>query len=89
MFKTHVGRWLLLLCSAACLWASPVMAQDVDIETQFKKVSPEEELRLRAILAAPLNKDVLKTELQRQVNEKRMAAKKLALRDAEDRKSVV
>lgn len=84
MFKTHVGRWLLLLCSAACLWASPVMAQDVDIETQFKKVSPEEELRLRAILAAPLNKDVLKTELQRQVNEKRMAAKKLALRDAEE-----
>lgn len=84
MPKSNFGRLLLCLCWIAFLSGRPVIAQDIDIETQFKKVSPEEELRLRAILAAPLNKDVLKSELQRQVNEKRMAAKKLALRDAEE-----
>lgn len=84
MLKPYLGRWLSLLCLITFCIGQPVFAQDIDIETQFKKVSTEEESRLRAILAAPLNKDVLKTELQRQVNDKRMAAKKLALRDAEE-----
>lgn len=84
MLNPHLTRWLLSLCCLVGVLVPVAMAQDVDIDTQFKKVSPEEEQRLRAVLAAPLNKDVLKTELQRQVNEKRMAAKKLAIRDAEE-----
>lgn len=84
MIQTKARQLLLFLCGAAFLLLQPALGQDIDIEAQFKKVSPEEELRLRAILATPFNKDVLKTDLQRQVNEKRMAAKKLALRDAEE-----
>lgn len=84
MLNLHFTRWLLSLCWLVCVLGQVVMAQDIDIETQFKKVSPEEEVRLRAVLATPLNKDVLKTELKRQVNEKRLAAKKLALRETEE-----
>jgi tetratricopeptide (TPR) repeat protein len=56
----------------------------MEIEANFKKVSAEEENRLREILATPLNKAALKINLEIQVNEKRMAAKKLALHDAEE-----
>jgi lipopolysaccharide biosynthesis regulator YciM len=35
-------------------------------------------------LATPLNKEALKVNIEKQVNEKRMAAKKLALRDTEE-----
>lgn len=71
--------WVLMLPLAGV-----VVAQDFEIETNFKKVSPEEEIRLRAILAAPLNKDALLANLEKQVTEKRMAAKKLALQDEEE-----
>ena len=66
------------------LCAGPAVAQDMEIEANFKKVSAEEENRLREILATPLNKAALKINLEIQVNEKRMAAKKLALHDAEE-----
>jgi CHAT domain-containing protein len=56
----------------------------MEIEANFKKVSPDEEMRLREVLAAPLNKDALKANLEIQINEKRMAAKKLAMHDAEE-----
>lgn len=82
--KTHfVG--LLAFVLALQPWVRPAFAQDMeDIETHFKKVSPAEELLLREILSKPLNKDALKVNLEIQVNEKRMAAKKLALHDAEE-----
>jgi tetratricopeptide (TPR) repeat protein len=74
-----VTIWLVLF-----LVSGPVVAQDMEIEANFKKVAPEEEARLKEILATPLNKDALKANLEIQVNEKRMAAKKLALHDAEE-----
>ncbi len=64
-------------------WAA--VAQDSEIETQFKKVSPEEEARLKAILAEPLATDALKTSLQRQINQKRMAAKRLSMPELEEK----
>lgn len=63
---------------------TPAVAQDLEIEANFKKVSPEDEIRLREILATPLDKEALKINIERQVNEKRMAAKKLAMHDAEE-----
>ncbi len=79
-------------CAIKLLWLGallfpllgPAVAQEMEIEANFKKVSPEEETRLREILATPLNKDALKVNLEIQVNQKRMAAKKLALSDAEE-----
>lgn len=74
----------LTLCLSLFLINAPVVAQDLEIETNFKKVLLEEEIRLKEILAKPLNKDALKANLEIQVNEKRMAAKKLALHDMEE-----
>ena len=74
----------LTLCAALLFLTGPVVAQDMEIEANFKKVSPEEEILLRGILATPLNKEALKVNIEKQVNEKRMAAKKLALRDTEE-----
>ncbi len=84
MLNCRFTRVVLCLCWLAYVLGSPVVAQDLEIEAQFKKVSPDEEQRLRAVLAAPLNKDVVKTNLRQQINEKRMAARKLAIRDAEE-----
>lgn len=75
---------LLLFWSALLLLTGTGIAQDIDIEASFKKVSSEEEIRLKEILATPLKKDALKINLEIQVNEKRMAAKKLAMIDAEE-----
>ena len=82
--KTHfVG--LLAFVLALQPWAWSAFAQDMeDIESHFKKVSPAEEALLRETLSKPLNKDAPKVNLEIQVNEKRMAAKKLALHDAEE-----
>ncbi|MFM7024810.1 MAG: CHAT domain-containing protein [Limnohabitans sp.] len=76
------GLWLaicLVLMQPALL-----RAQEEDIETQFRKVSPEEEARLKAILAEPLATDALKTQLQQQINQKRMAAKRLSMPELEE-----
>lgn len=77
------GCWLWACC---LLFACPLVtvAQESEIEAQFKKVSPEEEVRLKAILAEPLATDALKSTLQRQVNQKRMAAKRLSMPELEE-----
>ena len=74
----------LLALGLALAWPALVSAQESEIETQFKKVSPEEEARLKAILAEPLQTDALKTTLQRQINQKRMAAKRLSMPELEE-----
>lgn len=81
-FLHHTAH--LTLCLALLFINGSVVAQDLEIETNFKKVSAEEERRLREILATPLNKAALKINLEIQVNERRMAAKKLALFDEEE-----
>lgn len=59
-------RYLLLgFCCLLITWPQFASAQEADIETQFKKVTSEEEARLKAILAEPLATDALKTTLQR------------------------
>lgn len=75
-------RWLVL--GLALVQPLLLHAQEEDIEVQFKKVSPEEEARLKAILAEPLDTSGLKTALQRQVNQKRMAAKRLSMPELEE-----
>ncbi|MEN9889689.1 MAG: hypothetical protein RL559_1726, partial [Pseudomonadota bacterium] len=79
----RVLSWLLAL-GLGLTWPMAALAQDSDIETQFKKVSSEEEARLKAILAEPLQTDALKTTLQRQINQKRMAAKRLSMPELEE-----
>ena len=74
----------LLALGLALAWPMTTTAQEGEIETQFKKVSPEEEARLKAILAEPLQTDALKTTLQRQINQKRMAAKRLSMPELEE-----
>lgn len=47
--------WLLI--AAAWLWGallSRAFAQEAEIETQFRKVTPDEEVRQKAVLAEPL-----------------------------------
>jgi CHAT domain-containing protein len=78
-------RYLLLgFCCLLFTWPLFASAQEADIETQFKKVTFEEEARLKAILAEPLATDALKTTLQRQINQKRMAAKRLSMPELEE-----
>lgn len=78
-------RYLLLgVCCLLFTWPLFTSAQESDIETQFKKVTSEEEARLKAILAEPLATDALKTTLQRQINQKRMAAKRLSMPELEE-----
>ena len=83
-----VRRWLLDLCWLVLVLAlvQPLLlhAQEEDIEVQFRKVSPEEEARLKAILAEPLDTSALKSTLQRQINQKRMAAKRLSMPELEE-----
>jgi CHAT domain-containing protein len=78
-----IGSAVLALC-VCLLGPRPGAAQDFDIDAQFKAVSAEEDARLRQILATPLNTQALRSALQQQVTDKRMAAKKLGLRDAEE-----
>lgn len=58
--------------------------EDLEIESQFKKVSPSEEVSLRAILKIPLNPEVSKADLENQIYEKRMAAKRLSDTQSEE-----
>jgi len=67
-----------------CLWPLVTSAQEAEIESQFKKVSPEEEARLKVILAEPLATDALKTRLELQVRQKRMAARQLSMPEVEE-----
>ena len=74
----------LWACCLLFAWPLVTVAQESEIEAQFKKVSPEEEVRLKSILAEPLATDALKSTLQRQVNQKRMAAKRLSMPELEE-----
>ena len=68
------------ICAMAFgLVASPTRAQSetTQMEDSFKKLSADEEAKLRAIIAEPTRKDGLKMQLELQINEKYNAAKKL------------
>ena len=65
------------------LTTSYCYSQDAEIEAQFKKVTPAEEARLKAILSEPLKTDALLVNLEKQVNEKRAAAKRLGIPELE------
>ncbi|MEN9587576.1 MAG: hypothetical protein RIT15_1151 [Pseudomonadota bacterium] len=69
----------LVLSLAFGLVATLARAQDesAQIEQVFKKLSPEEDAKLRAILAEPTNKDGSKLQLEMQLQAKHQAALKL------------
>ncbi len=79
-FRLHVFLFIALLQTI-----SPSYSQDLEIEVQFKKITPQEEIKLKAILDEPLRTDTLTTNLEKQVNEKRMAAKRLGRPEIEER----
>ncbi|MEN9587622.1 MAG: hypothetical protein RIT15_1197 [Pseudomonadota bacterium] len=58
---------------------APALAQteDEQIAQDFKKISPEDEVKLRAIIATPIDKDGFKAQLEKQVQEKIFATIKL------------
>jgi len=90
-----VGVFYLLLIAFASLAVSQqVHAQDADeISQQFKKISPEEEMKLRAILAEPVPEGVSNLTLENHFKKKREVAAQLSelkleieiLREAEKR----
>jgi len=79
-FKLHAVFFLSLLLAIPTSYS-----QDAEIEAQFKKVTPQEEAKLKAILDEPLKTDALLINLEKQVNEKRMAAKRLGIPELEER----
>lgn len=62
-------------------------AQTEEIESSFKKLSPAEEQRLRAVLAEPLLQGALHESLRQRIREKQAAA--LALSDASEREALL
>lgn len=80
--KTTLHTLVLLVL---LLSNSPSFSQDTEIETLFKKITPQEEVKFKAILDEPLKTDALATALEKQVNEKRMAAKRLGKPEIEER----
>ena len=78
--KTTFVKLILLATMGIIGWLPnhAVAHEDSEIESQFKKLSKEEEADLRDILAAPLNTGALKTTLENQIMRKRMAAKRLS-----------
>lgn len=78
---------LILMTTMSIIGVVPnhaVAQEDAEIESQFKKVSKEEEATLRDILATPLDTGALKTTLENQITLKRMAAKRLSDYKAEE-----
>jgi CHAT domain-containing protein len=61
------------------LLATPARAQDdsAQVEQVFKKLNPEEDAKLRAILVEPTNRDGSKLQLEMQLQAKHQAALKL------------
>ena len=67
---------LILLATMGIIGWLPnhaVAHEDSEIESQFKRLSKEEEAALRGILAAPLDTGALKTTLENQIMRKRIA----------------
>jgi tetratricopeptide (TPR) repeat protein len=79
-FRLHAFLFIALLQTVSTSYS-----QDLEIEAQFKKVSPQEAVKLKAILDEPLRTDVTSISLEKQVNEKRMAAKRLGNPEIEER----
>ena len=78
--RTSLGvLYVLFLFCLMCI--NVTYAQDAEIETQFKKPTPEEEIKLKKILDEPLNTDAPTTTLEKQINDKRLAARQLGKRD--------
>ena len=73
------ARRLLMIACVALAVGQSVYAQDVDeITQQFKKISPEEDKRLRAILAEPVPEGVLNSTLENHFKKKREVAAQLS-----------
>ncbi len=66
----------LLICAAVC--GAPSLAQDDEIETQFRQVSAEEDKKLRAILAEPIPEGASPETLRKHFIAKDAAAIRLA-----------
>ena len=68
---------ILLVLASAAVCSAPVLAQDKEIETQFRQVSAEEDKKLRAILAEPIPDNALLETLRKHFREKDAAAIRL------------
>ena len=68
---------ILLVLASAAVYSAPVLAQDDEIETQFRQVSAEEDKKLRAILAEPVPDGATQDVLRKHFNEKDAAALRL------------
>ena len=68
---------ILLVLAGAAVCSAPVLAQDKEIETQFRQVSAEEDKKLRAILAEPIPEGALLETLRKHFIEKDAAAIRL------------
>ncbi len=79
-FTLHAFLLMVLLQAS-----SASFSQDIEIEAHFKNVTPQEEAKLTAILDEPLRTNSLTRDLEKQVNEKRKAAKRLGRPDIEER----
>lgn len=79
-FTSHAFLLMVLLQAS-----SASFSQEIEIEAQFKKVTPQEEAKLTAILDEPLRTNSAASDLEKQVNEKRKAAKRLGKLDLEER----
>jgi CHAT domain-containing protein len=66
-----LSLWIIAITEAKA------QSEGDQIEQSFKKLSAEEEAKLRAIIAVPTRKDALTIELQMQIEDKMRAAEKL------------
>ena len=73
--------WLRWLYAALCLCAvGPALAQDAQLDASFRRVSPQEQQRLEAVLAAPVPQGATPEALDKHFVEKEVAAQMLGER---------
>ena len=88
-----IGRWRLgkhiglLAIVLSCLLPSGGLAQYTEIEANFRRLSPDQVVRLREVLAEPVPDDMLYESQRRLFTEKSMAAVRLG--DARAREEVL
>ncbi|MBC7649341.1 MAG: CHAT domain-containing protein [Vitreoscilla sp.] len=78
---------VLALVIGAAVCCAPACAQDDEIETQFKRITPQDEARLRELLAQPIPEGALPDTLRKHFQEKDAAA--LHLGEPGNRESVL
>ena len=84
--RTSALRFTKQLALTLGLWACCLLsgAQTQEIEESFKRVSPQEQTRLQAILDEPLRTSAPQAELDRQVSQKLMAVRRLNIPKGEE-----